>query len=218
MCKSMDQLIDHILNLNLYLATLVNSVGGWTYIILFIIIFAETGLVVTPFLPGDSLLFAAGSLASVSSLNPHILTIVLMAAAILGNTVNYLIGAWFGPKIFHFPKSRWFNPEHLQRTHAFFEKYGGRALIIGRFIPIIRTFAPFVAGIGRMHWFHFQVFNFIGSVVWVATIIYLGYFFGSTPFIQDNFGILILVMIALSIVPPLIGYIRHKQLTRRRQK
>jgi membrane-associated protein len=206
----MQQLIDHILNLNLYLAALVNDVGAWSYLILFLIIFAETGLVVTPFLPGDSLLFAAGSLASISSLDPHILTICLMIAAILGNTTNYAIGAWVGPKVFHFPKSRWFNPEHLQRTHTFFQKYGGRSLVLARFIPVLRTFAPFVAGIGRMNWWRFQLFNFIGSVAWVAVIIYLGYFFGSRPFVQDNFGILILIMIGFSVVPPIVGYIRHK--------
>ena len=206
----MEQLIDHILNLNLYLAALVNDVGAWSYLVLFLIIFAETGLVVAPFLPGDSLLFAAGSLAAISTLNPHILTLCLITAAVLGNTVNYAIGRWVGPKIFHFPKSRWFNPEHLQRTHAFFEKYGGRSLILARFIPILRTFAPFVAGIGHMNWLSFQLFSIIGSIAWVAVIIYLGYFFGSRPFVQDNFGILVLVMIGFSFVPPIVGYIRHK--------
>jgi membrane-associated protein len=180
-------------------------------LILFLIIFAETGLVVMPFLPGDSLLFAAGALAGISTLNPHILVFSLMIAAILGNTVNYTIGYWLGPKVFHLPKSRWFNPAYLQKTHSFYERFGGRAIILARFIPIMRTFIPFVAGIARMHWARFQLFNFIGSIAWVGIIIYLGYFFGNTPVMQENFSLIVIVIIVISLIPPLIGYIKHRR-------
>lgn len=204
-------LIDFILHINIHIAAMVANFGNWTYVLLFLIIFAETGLVVTPFLPGDSLLFAAGAIASISAINIHLLVICLMAAAILGNTTNYAIGYWFGPKVFHYPKSRWFNPAYLHKAHDFYEKYGGRAIILARFIPIIRTFAPFIAGIARMNWARFQLFNIIGSVAWVAVILYLGHSFGNVPAIQHNFSFIVLGIIFISLLPPLVEFIRHKR-------
>ena len=202
--------IDFILHLNVHLANLVNHIGIWSYVLLFLIIFAETGLVVIPFLPGDSLLFAAGYLASISQLNVYYLLVSLMLAAILGNTVNYRIGVWLGPRVFHFPKSRWFNPLYLQKAHHFYERFGGRAIILARFIPIIRTFAPFVAGIARMDWRRFQLFNITGSVAWIIIIIYLGYFFGNIPAIKNNFSLVIIAIIIISILPSIIEFCKHK--------
>ena len=206
----MQEILEFLININLHLNTLITMLGPWVYVVLFCVIFAETGLVVFPFLPGDSLLFAAGSMAGISALNPHVLVLLLIIAAILGNFCNYGIGYWIGPKVFHFKKSRWFNPAYLQGAHTFYEKFGGRALIIARFIPIVRTFAPFVAGIARMTMWRFQLFNVIGSVAWVAGIIYLGLLFGNTKMVQENFSYVILIMIIFSVVPPLIGIIRHK--------
>jgi membrane-associated protein len=204
-------LVDFILHLNTHLAALVASLGNWSYVILFLVIFAETGLIIAPFLPGDSLLFATGALSSVSTLNIHLTVILLMIAAILGNTVNYAIGYWIGPKIFHYPKSHWFNPVYLHKAHAFYQKYGGRAIVLARFIPILRTFAPFIAGIARMHWARFQLFNCIGSVAWVAIILYLGYFFGNSTLIQENFGYVVLVIIIFSLLPVLIQFVRQRR-------
>lgn len=208
--ETISQALSYLLHLNEHLAALVSSAGNWSYVILFGIIFAETGLVVIPFLPGDALLFAAGSLTSVTDLNPHILVLVLISAAVLGNTSNYAIGSWVGPKVFSFHKSRFFNPESLHKTHKFYKKYGGRALIFARFIPLARTFAPFVAGVGRMPYWRFQSFNVIGAVLWVAGIVYLGHWVGNSPIIQKNFSFIILGFLLLSVVPPLIEFIRHK--------
>lgn len=205
------ELIEFILHINIHLAAMVSSFGNWTYVFLFLIIFAETGLVVTPFLPGDSLLFAAGALASISTLNIHMLVICLMFAAILGNTTNYAIGYWIGPKVFHYPKSRWFNPAYLHKAHSFYEKYGGRAIILARFIPIVRTFAPFIAGVARMNWARFQLFNLIGSVAWVAVILYLGHLFGNVPAVKHNFSFIVMGIIIISLLPPVIEFIRHKR-------
>ena len=204
-------LIDFILHLNTHLATLVNHLGIWSYVVLFAIIFAETGLVITPLLPGDSLLFAAGSLASNSTLNVHYLSLSLIIAALLGNTTNYAIGAWLGPKVFHFPKSRWFNPLYLHKAHLFYEKYGGRAIILARFIPIVRTFAPFVAGIAQMGWRRFQQFNLLGSIAWVVLLLYLGYFFGNIAIVKNNFSLVIIAIIIISMIPPLLEFINHKR-------
>jgi membrane-associated protein len=206
----MQETLQFLININLHLNTLITMLGPWIYVVLFCVIFAETGLVVVPFLPGDSLLFAAGSMASISALNPHLLVLLLIIAAILGNFCNYGIGYWIGPKVFQIQKSRWFNPIYLQKAHLFYEKFGGRALIIARFIPIVRTFAPFVAGIARMNMWRFQIFNVIGSVAWVAGIIYLGLLFGNTAIVQENFSYVILAMIIFSVLPPAIGIIRHK--------
>lgn len=190
---------------------MITTLGPWSYVILFAIIFAETGLIVFPFLPGDSLLFAAGALTGISSLNVNLLFVVLSIAAILGNSVNYGIGYWVGPKVFHFPKSRWFNPESLQKTHHFFQKYGGRSIVLGRFMPIIRTFVPFVAGIGRMHWVRFQFFNIVGSLLWVGSILYLGYFLGNSETVSHEFSLFILGIIVISFIPAVIEFIRQKR-------
>jgi membrane-associated protein len=205
-------LVDFIIHIDLHLQLLAAQYGIWLYVILFVIIFCETGLVVTPFLPGDSLLFAAGSLAAVagSSLDPHLLFLVFFIAAVLGDTLNYGIGHKIGPKVFNYKKSRLFNPEHLIRTNDFFDKYGGKTIIIARFIPIIRTFAPFVAGIGTMSYSRFILFNIAGALLWVGLFTYSGYFFGQLPFVQHNFKLLILAIIVLSVLPPVIGYLKHR--------
>lgn len=205
-------LVDFILHIDTHLQVLAAQYGLWLYAILFIIIFCETGLVVTPFLPGDSLLFAAGSLASMpgSSLDPHYLFLLFFFAAVLGDSLNYQIGHKLGPKVFSYQKSRLFNPRHLVKTNQFFQKYGGKTIIIARFIPIIRTFAPFVAGIGAMHYSRFLLFNIVGAALWVGVFSYSGYFFGQLPFVQQNFKLLIIAIIIISIMPPFIEYLKHR--------
>ena len=204
-------LADFILHIDTHLQLLAAQYGLWLYAILFLIIFCETGLVVTPFLPGDSLLFAAGSLAAMpdSSLDPHLLFILFFSAALLGDNLNYLIGRKLGPKVFNYQKSRFFNPEHLARTHSFFKKHGGKTIIIARFIPIIRTFTPFVAGIGAMPYSRFILFCITGALFWVGLFCYGGYFIGQLPFVQQNRKLIFLGIIALSLSPPLIGYLKH---------
>ncbi|NTU93915.1 MAG: DedA family protein [Chlorobiaceae bacterium] len=203
---------DLILHVDKHLQVLASEYGLWLYGILFSIVFCETGLVVMPLLPGDSLLFAAGSLASMpmSQLNPHLLFAMFSSAAILGDSLNYWIGHKLGPKAFTFEKSRFFNPEHLQKTHEFFERYGGKTIIIARFIPIIRTFAPFVAGVGAMSYPRFIVYNIAGGVLWVALFNYSGYYFGQLPFVQQNFKLMILAIIAISMLPPVVEYLKHR--------
>lgn len=181
---------------------------------LFIIVFAETGLVVTPFLPGDSLLFAAGTIASLGSLNIGVLLLLLAFAAIAGDTVNYWIGHFFGKKIVDNPRITFINQEHIDKTQAFYKKYGGKTIILARFVPIIRTFAPFVAGVGTMDYDTFVAYNVIGGVLWVGVFTLLGYFFGTIPFIQENFHYAVLVIITLSLVPMMYEYIQHKRTTR----
>ena len=205
-------LVDFILHIDTHLQLLATQYGLWLYAILFIIIFCETGLVVTPFLPGDSLLFAAGSLASIpgSSLNPHLLFLLFFVAAVLGDTLNYHIGHSIGPKVFNYKKSRLFNPAHLVKTNEFFAKYGGKTIIIARFIPIIRTFAPFVAGIGIMPYSRFLLFNIVGAALWVGLFSYSGYFFGQLPMVQQNFKALIIAIIVVSLMPPVIEYLKHR--------
>ncbi|MDP8305882.1 MAG: DedA family protein [Candidatus Chlorobium antarcticum] len=207
-------LVDFIMHIDIHLLSLAADYGLWLYLILFLIVFAETGLVVTPFLPGDSLIFAAGSLASLaaSALDPHILFLVFFSAAVLGDTLNYAIGHKVGPRVFDYEKSLIFNPSHLIKTNHFFEKYGGKTIIIARFIPIVRTFAPFVAGIGAMTYHRFILFNIVGALLWVAIFCYSGYFFGQLPFVQENFKLLILAIIILSILPPIVEYIKHRRL------
>ncbi|MEI6847163.1 MAG: DedA family protein [Chlorobiaceae bacterium] len=205
-------LIDFIIHVDQHLKFLIAHYGLWFYGILFLIIFCETGLVVTPFLPGDSLLFAAGSLAAIPDtlLNPHLLFLFFFIAAVFGDTLNYRIGHKVGPKVFNYKKSRFFNPQHLISANDFFSKYGGKTIIIARFIPIIRTFAPFVAGIGAMTYSRFIFFNITGAILWVGLFTYSGYFFGQLPFVQQNFKLLILAIIAISIMPPIIGYMKHR--------
>lgn len=194
-------LIDFILHLDKHLVELVTQYGVWTYGILFLIVFCETGLVVTPFLPGDSLLFAVGALAAKEALDVYWVSLLLMVAAILGDTVNYWIGYKIGPKVFTSESSPWLNRKHLERTHHFYEKYGGKTIIIARFMPIIRTFAPFVAGIGHMHYGRFQAFNVAGAATWVVLFIGGGYFFGNIPLVKNNFGLVTVAIIIASLLP-----------------
>ncbi len=207
--------VDFFLHLDRHLAEVIQAYGTWTYGLLFAIVFLETGLVVTPFLPGDSLLFAAGSFAALGALDVRALFLLLSVAAVLGDTVNYAIGAYLGPKVFHYPKSRFFNPEHLRRTHVFYEKYGGKTIIIARFVPIVRTFAPFVAGIGAMSYARFLAYNLVGGVLWVALCLGSGFFFGNLPFVKRNFSVVILAIVFISILPALVEYARHRAETRR---
>lgn len=209
----MDQLINIVLHLDVHLAEWATWLGPWLYLILFLIIFAETGLVVTPFLPGDSLLFAAGALATVPNApySVHFLAILLITAGILGDFVNYTIGKYFGPKIFSRNNSKLFNKEHLLRTQLFYEKYGSPTIIIARFAPIIRTFAPFVAGIGKMNYSKFVVYNAAGAIAWVSSFLYAGYFFGNIPSVKRNFHLIIIAVILVSIMPIVIGFFKSRQ-------
>lgn len=213
----MEWLIDLFLHLDEHLADVIQKHGVYTYALLFGIIFLETGLVVTPILPGDSLLFAAGSFAGIGALSLWPLYFLLCAAAILGDTVNYTIGSYLGPKVFHYPKSRFFNPEHLRKTHTFYEKYGGKTIIIARFIPIVRTFAPFVAGVGKMSYPHFLAYNVAGGVLWVSVCVFAGYFFGNLPFVKQNFSVVILAIVAISILPAVFEYFKHRAEAKRAQ-
>ena len=212
------QLLDFVLHLDKHLSALIQSYGLWTYLILFTIIFLETGLVVTPFLPGDSLLFAAGTFASAKALKVHWLFILLGAAAILGDTANYWIGHFIGPRVFHQEKSRFFKREYLDRTHRFYEKYGAETIIIARFVPIIRTFAPFVAGIGRMNYWRFISYNVIGGIGWVALFVFGGYFFGNIPFVRRNFSLVIIAIIIISVLPALFEVVRQRRASRRQTR
>lgn len=205
-------LLSFFLHIDQHLRELASQYGGWLYGILFLIIFCETGLVVTPFLPGDSLLFAAGSLTAVadSAMNIHTLFLLLTAAAILGDTVNYAIGHYFGEKAFS-SDARVLKQEYLDRTHRFFERHGGKTIVIARFVPIIRTFAPFVAGAGSMTYRHFLFYNVTGAIAWTASFLYGGYFFGNLPFVKRNFTLVILAIIILSIMPGVIEYWRQRR-------
>lgn len=203
-------LIDFILHIDTHLAQLVANYGPWIYAILFLIIFCETGLVVTPFLPGDSLLFVAGALAAMGQMDVHALTGTLIVAGILGNTANYTIGRYLGKALLQrYP--RLIKPEYLAKTHAFFERHGGKTIIFTRFAPILRTFAPFVAGIGAMGYRQFTVYNVIGAVLWVAGFVYAGYFFGNLPFVRKNLELLVLGIIIVSFLPAIIEFLRHKR-------
>lgn len=202
--------IDMVLHLDKYLVTLANDFGVWTYFILFVIIFCETGLVVTPFLPGDSLLFAIGALSAIGGLNIVLITVLLIIAAIIGDTVNYHIGKYIGPKVFHKENVRFLNKKHLIKTHEFYERHGGKTIIIARFVPIIRTFAPFVAGMGSMSYARFIVYNVVGGVLWVVLLVFAGYFFGNIPIVKKNFTLVIFAIIFISILPGVIAYLNEK--------
>jgi membrane-associated protein len=215
--ESIALLIDFVTHIDQHLHTLCTSYGIWVYAILFIIIFCETGLVVTPFLPGDSLLFAVGSLAAIGALNVTVGSILLMAAAVAGDTVNYWVGNYVGPRVFYEEHSRFLNKEYLNRTHAFYEKHGGKTIIIARFLPIIRTFAPFVAGIGRMTYSRFIAFNVVGGVLWVIVIVSGGYLFGNIPFIKNNFSFVILAFILIPGIPSVVEFIKI-QISRRKAR
>lgn len=203
--------MDWILHLDTHLSELVNAYGALTYGILFLIVFAETGFVVTPFLPGDSLLFAAGAIASLGSLNVGFLIVLLIIAAILGDTVNYWIGHYFGRKIVDNPNIKFINQEHIDKTEQFYKKYGGKTIILARFVPIVRTFAPFVAGVGTMNYSKFITYNVVGGVLWVILFTLMGFFFGNMPFIQENFHYAVFAIILLSLVPVVYEYIQHKR-------
>ena len=197
------KLIDFIIHIDRHLAEIIANYGAWTYAVLFLIIFAETGLVVTPFLPGDSLLFAAGAFCAKpeTGMNVHLMALILFVAAVIGDTLNYWIGAKLGPAVFKREDSVFLRRKHLDRAHAFFEKYGGRAIILARFVPIVRTFVPFVAGVGKMTYSRFIAYNVIGAFVWIYFFTYAGFMFGNQPFVQKNFKLVILAIIVLSVVP-----------------
>jgi membrane-associated protein len=203
-------LVDVVLHLDVHLTALVAKYGVWVYAILFAIIFSETGLVVTPFLPGDSLLFVAGTLAAIGELDVHLLAVLLVVAAILGNSVNYAIGRWLGRRLFTDSRSRWLNPAHLEKAHAFYEHHGGKAVVISRFLPIVRTYIPFVAGMGAMSPSRFTAYNVGGAVLWVGSLTYLGYFFGNIPWIKKNLTLLIVGIIAVSLLPLVVAFVRSR--------
>ena len=198
---SIAQFIDIFLHVDKHLGAIIQSYDMWTYLILFAIVFAETGLVVTPFLPGDSLLFAAGAFAARGSLDVHYVALIIFVAAVLGDAVNYTIGHYFGPKLLSNPNSRIFKKQYLDRTHKFYEKYGGKTIIFARFVPIVRTFAPFLAGVGAMNYSKFGLFNIIGAALWVLLFVYGGYMFGDLEFVKKNFSVVILAIIVISVLP-----------------
>jgi membrane-associated protein len=201
--------IDIFLNLDKYLFSLVNDYRNWTYLILFIVIFCETGLVITPFLPGDSLLFTAGAIAALGVLNIWLLVLILIIAAFMGDTANYSIGKLLGEKVYS-KNYKLIKKEHLIKTHIFYEKYGGKTIIIARFIPIIRTFAPFIAGVGKMTYSKFMLYNIIGGILWVIICSFSGYFFGNMSIVKNNFSIVVLAIILISLMPMVVEYLKFK--------
>jgi len=205
-----NQLIDFALHIDKHLGELIVQYGIWSYLILFLIIFAETGFVFLPFLPGDSLLFAAGTFAAIGAFNVVFLILILCFAAIAGDTVNYWIGNYIGPRIFEKEKIRFLKKKHLIRTHEFYERHGGKTIIIARFIPIIRSFAPFVAGIGSMTYLKFITYNVVGGILWVLLFVFAGFFFGNLPIVKNNFSIVIFAIIIISVLPGVYEFIRQK--------
>jgi membrane-associated protein len=205
--------IDLFLHLDRHLAELTQALGPWIYFLLFAIVFCETGLVVTPFLPGDSLLFAIGALASIpdSGLSLSLIAALLIAAAILGDAVNYAVGAYVGPRVFASEESRWLNKKHLLRTHEFYEKYGGKTIILARFVPIVRTFAPFVAGVGSMTYARFALYNVTGAIAWVLSFLLAGYFFGQLPVVKEYFHLVIVAIIVISVMPMVVEFVRARR-------
>ncbi len=203
-------IIDIVLHVDKYLTLIIQYFGGWTYALVFLVIFLETGLVLTPFLPGDSLIFALGTFAAVGTFNIWLLFLILALAAILGDTVNYWIGSYIGSKVFT-TKSKLLNKEHLHKTQRFFDRYGGKTIIIARFIPIIRTFAPFLAGVGKMRYWKFLVYNVIGGIAWVGLFLWGGYFFGNIPWVQKNLTLVVILIIATSLIPVIISIIQKYQ-------
>ena len=205
------QFIDIILHLDKHLVLLVESYGVWVYAILFAIVFMETGFVVTPFLPGDSLLFVAGAVAAAGGMDVSLVAATLIVAALCGDNVNYWIGRFLGPKVFKHEGNRWLKRENLDRTHAFMEKHGPKAIIIARFVPVVRTFVPFVCGIGRLTYARFLGFSVIGAVIWVGLLVPAGYFFGNLPVVKNNLTVVILLIVFISVLPGIIEYVRHKR-------
>jgi membrane-associated protein len=206
-------LIDFILHIDEHLTAIIARYGVWTYAILFAIIFVETGLVVMPFLPGDSLLFAAGAFASKGALNPVVLTVLLTIAAVIGDTVNYWIGRYFGPRVFT-ENRRFLNKRHLDRAQEFYERHGGKAIVFARFVPIVRTFAPFVAGVGAMNYPRFLMYNVGGGIAWITMFVWAGYFFGNIPTVEKNFELVIFAIIGLSVLPMVYEYWKERKRSR----
>ena len=204
-----------ILALDKTLASIAAEYGPWLYALMFAVIFAETGLVVTPFLPGDSLLFIAGTVVASAGLNIHVLVPLLILAAVLGDSVNYSIGHYIGPRIFDKPDSRWFKQDHLRRTQAFYDKYGGVTIIIGRFIPIIRTFAPFLAGVAGMEYRRFFAFNVVGGILWVGLLVYAGYVFGNIPWVKDNLTWIVIGIVVVSLIPAVVTFLKERGSSKR---
>lgn len=205
------EIVNFIIHFDEYLKVIINSLGPITYVILFLIVFAETGLVVTPFLPGDSLLFAVGALSKTTSLNFFFAYVTLLAAAIIGDTVNYWIGNKIGPRVFAKENSRVFKKEYLEKTREFYEKHGGKTIILARFVPIVRTFAPFVAGVGEMRYSTFISYNVVGAFIWVTSLMGLGYIFGSIPYVEKNFEYVVIGIVLFSLFPMAFEYISHKR-------
>jgi membrane-associated protein len=200
-----------LLALDQTLATVASEYGPWIYALLFFVIFAETGLVVFPFLPGDSILFIAGTIVATAGLNVHLLVVLLIVAAILGDSVNYAVGHYIGPKIYDKPDSRWFKQAHLQKTQAFYDKFGGVTIIIGRFIPIIRTFAPFLAGVAGMTYRRFLSYNVIGGVMWIGLLVYAGYLFGNIPWVKQNLSLIVIGIVIVSLIPAVSTFISERR-------
>jgi membrane-associated protein len=200
-----------LLALDETVATLATQYGPWLYAMLFVVIFAETGLVVCPFLPGDSILFIAGTVVAVAGLDVHVLVVVLIAAAVLGDSVNYAIGHYIGPKAFHRPDSRWFRQEYLRRTQSFYEKYGGITIVIGRFVPIIRTFAPFLAGVAGMSYRRFLSYNVVGGCLWIGILVYAGYLFGNIPWVKDNLSLIVVANVVVSLIPAVSKFVNERR-------
>jgi len=207
----MTTIIYTLLSLDDTVAAMAAQHGHWIYAILFVIIFAETGLVVFPFLPGDSILFIAGTVVATADLNVHLLVLVLIAAAILGDSVNYAVGHFIGPRVYDRPDSRWFRKAHLQRTQAFYDKYGGVTIIIGRFVPIIRTFAPFLAGVAGMSYRRFLAFNVVGAIAWITSLVYAGYLFGNIPWVKQNLSLIVIGIVIVSLLPAITTFIRERR-------
>ena len=200
-----------LLALDQTVATLAAQYGPWLYAILFVVIFAETGLVVCPFLPGDSILFIAGTVIAAAGLDVHVLVVVLILAAVLGDSVNYGVGHYIGPKVFHKPDSRWFRQEYLQRTQDFYDRYGGITIIIGRFVPIVRTFAPFLAGVAGMRYRTFLSFNVIGGGLWIGLLVYAGYLFGNIPWVKENLSLIVVGIVVVSLLPAITTFLKERR-------
>ena len=209
------EIINLFIHFDTYLTQIINSFGHWVYVILFAIIFAETGLIIAPFLPGDSLLFSVGTLSGAGLLNIWLVYFLMLIAAIIGDTVNYWVGHYLGPKVFSKENSRLFNKAYLEKTRDFYTKYGGKAVIIARFMTIFRTFAPFVAGIGKMHYQTFILYNVIGAFLWVTSFTFTGYFFGGLQFVKDNFEFVVLGIILISFIPGIYEFIKSRSLSKK---
>ena len=204
-------LLYSLLALDQSLAQFASQYGHWLYLLLFVIIFAETGLVVLPFLPGDSILFISGTVVATAGLNVHVLVALLIGAAILGDTLNYSIGHFIGPRVFDRPDSRWLKQDHLRRTQAFYDRYGGVTIIIGRFVPIIRTFAPFLAGVAGMTYRRFLSYNVIGGIAWISSLVYAGYLFGNIPWVKDNLTFIVIAIVVVSLIPAVTTFIGERR-------